>query len=246
MKNKLLVAMVLLLVVCLLPGCGVAQEEYDTVLAERDAAQARVASLQSDLGKAQSGIKTLESNLTGAQGQIDTLKADLNKVQASNSSLKQDNETLKAQVSSLESRIPTLVYKSHVDEAKGFSINYPENWEKQEMEDFLVFFAAPGRPVNLGVVQEELPELMSVQAYFRAAHDGLKADGFFCVIFRPIEVSGMLAMRGIYLKEDAQQMYVALVRGKMAWVMVFTARRADFIDYAHTFNEIASSFELLK
>ena len=246
MKSKLLTAIVLLLVVSFLPGCGVAQEEYDAALAERDTAQAEVTSLQSDLGKVQSQIDTLESEFSKVQGQNKTLQSDLDKAEASSTTLKQDIDGLKARVSLLESRIPTLVYKTHVDEAKGFSINYPENWEKQEMEDFLMFFAAPGRPVNLGVVQEELPQLTSVQAYFRAADDGLKADGFFCVWFRPIEVSGMSAMRGIYLKEDVQQMYVALVRGKMAWVMVFTARRADFIDYAHTFNEIASSFELLK
>jgi len=214
MKSKLLTAIVLLLVVSFLPGCGVAQEEYDAALAERDAAEAEVTSLQSDLGKAQSQIDTLESELSKVQGQNKTLQSDLDKAQALSTTLKQDIDGLKARVSLLESRIPTLVYKTHVDEAKGFSINYPENWEKQEMEDFLVFFVAPGVPVNLGVIQEEQPELVSVQKYFRALHDGLKAEGFFCVVFKEIKVSGMSAMRGIYLKEDVQQMYVAVVKGQ--------------------------------
>jgi outer membrane murein-binding lipoprotein Lpp len=50
LKKKILIGVVLLLVSSLmLSGCaGVSQEEYDAVVAERDTAQAQVASLQSD------------------------------------------------------------------------------------------------------------------------------------------------------------------------------------------------------
>ncbi len=44
--------LVLVLIVPVLAGCGVAQDKYDTVVAERDAADAQVSSLQSDLAAA--------------------------------------------------------------------------------------------------------------------------------------------------------------------------------------------------
>jgi len=55
MKRKLLIGMVLLLVSSLaLVGCaaGVSQEEYDAVVAERDAAQAQVAELEANAAQA--------------------------------------------------------------------------------------------------------------------------------------------------------------------------------------------------
>jgi hypothetical protein len=69
MKKRLLVGMVLLLVSSLtLVGCaaGVSQEEYDAVVAERDAAQAQVVTLEADVAEAQAQIVELEANAAQA------------------------------------------------------------------------------------------------------------------------------------------------------------------------------------
>jgi len=69
MKRKLLIGMVLLLVSSLtLVGCaaGVTQEEYDAVVAERDAAQAQAATLEAELAEAQAQIAELEANAAQA------------------------------------------------------------------------------------------------------------------------------------------------------------------------------------
>ena len=69
MKRKLLIGMVLLLVSSLaLVGCpaGVSQEEYDAVVAERDAAQAQAATLEAELAEAQAQIEELEANAAQA------------------------------------------------------------------------------------------------------------------------------------------------------------------------------------
>ena len=65
---------VLLLVVPLLSACGIAQEEYDEVVAERDAAKAQVSSLQSDLNKDKSDLAATESALVTAETQIAELE----------------------------------------------------------------------------------------------------------------------------------------------------------------------------
>ncbi|MFC2059816.1 hypothetical protein ACFLTZ_01825 [Chloroflexota bacterium] len=75
-KRLFLAAGVLLLVLPLMVGCGVPQEEFDSVLAEQEAAQGQVVSLQSDLNTVQAQINSLESDLKTAQSQLQTLRDD--------------------------------------------------------------------------------------------------------------------------------------------------------------------------
>ena len=76
MKRKVIVAMVLLLVSSLaLGGCaaGVSQAEYDSVVAERDAAFAEIASLQADIATAEDEIRVLTAEVADLQAQIEAL-----------------------------------------------------------------------------------------------------------------------------------------------------------------------------
>jgi len=77
-KMKLLIiGMSLLLILSLaLVGCstGISQEEYDAVVAGRDAANADLAEAQADLQAAQAQIVSLQGNITALQAEIATLK----------------------------------------------------------------------------------------------------------------------------------------------------------------------------
>lgn len=77
-KVKLLIlVMCLLLTLSLaLVGCstGISQEEYDAVVAERDAANTNLAEVQADLQAAQAQIVSLQGNITALQAEIATLK----------------------------------------------------------------------------------------------------------------------------------------------------------------------------
>ena len=75
-KKLFLAAGVLLLFLTLIAGCGVSQEELDSVSAERDTAQGQVVSLQSDLNTVQVQIDSLESDLKAAQSQLQNLQGD--------------------------------------------------------------------------------------------------------------------------------------------------------------------------
>lgn len=79
-KRWFAVGVVLLVVSLLVVGCGVPQEEHDAVLAGRDAAQAEVALLQSDLTEVQSDLAT-------AQSQVSSLRSDLTVAQSKVSDL---------------------------------------------------------------------------------------------------------------------------------------------------------------
>lgn len=65
---------ILLIFPLLLSGCGVSQEEYNVVLAERDAAKTEVQLLQSDLAEAQAQIQSLIKDSVEAQAELQASK----------------------------------------------------------------------------------------------------------------------------------------------------------------------------
>jgi len=81
-KRTFLATGILLLVLSLMTGCGVPQEEMDSMLAERDAAQGQVASLQSDLNTLRAQINALESDKSAAQSQLQALQGECNNKEA--------------------------------------------------------------------------------------------------------------------------------------------------------------------
>ena len=104
-KRWFLVGMVILLVPGLLGGCGVAQEQHDAVVAERNAAQAEAASLQSDLDTAQAGVSSLTSDLDAAQVEAESLASDLDTAQAEVASLTSELSAAQSTVKTQEETI---------------------------------------------------------------------------------------------------------------------------------------------
>lgn len=85
-KRWFLVGVMFLLVPWLLVGCGVAQEEYDAVVAERDTAQAELQSIKTELqsvkdelAASQSKVSELTSSLEKAQTDLEVMQSDFEK-----------------------------------------------------------------------------------------------------------------------------------------------------------------------
>ena len=109
MKEKIVWLLVSFLVVLLvLSGCGVPQEEHDAVVAERDAAQAEVASLQSELTEAENQIETLDGDLTEAENQIQTLEGEYNEAKGALEQAQRQISSLKSNLGALQSQISPL------------------------------------------------------------------------------------------------------------------------------------------
>ncbi len=113
-KQFLLGAMVLL-VSLLVVSCGIPQEEYDAVLAERDAAltkteslQAEVEYLQNDLSKAESQITTLESDLSKAESDLSWVKSELSEVESDLAALQIALIAVQNQTADAQSRVSSL------------------------------------------------------------------------------------------------------------------------------------------
>jgi len=106
-KRVLISGVVALAVVLVMSGCGIPQEDYDAVEAERDSAKAQVTSLQSDLNRAESNLDTAEADLAAMQADYDTVQDDLDAAESRVSSLQSEASSVKSQLSTAKSDLAT-------------------------------------------------------------------------------------------------------------------------------------------
>lgn len=112
MKRKLLIGMVLVMVALLLPACGIPQEDYDAVVAERDTAQADASSLQSKLDDAERELATAKSDLAAAQSQIESLESDVSSANSRASSANSKLEAANSELSAIKEVYPPRDFSS--------------------------------------------------------------------------------------------------------------------------------------
>jgi len=108
MKRWLTIGVALLLVSLLVVGCGVPQEEYDTVLDEAEVVKVEAASLQNQLNDAKSDLAKAESELAEAQSELARMQDEIEAAQSSKAAALSEISSLNSRVSSLQSQIASL------------------------------------------------------------------------------------------------------------------------------------------
>jgi peptidoglycan hydrolase CwlO-like protein len=81
LKKWSLVCVILLSIALLATGCGIPQEDYDAVIAKRDAAEAKIERMQSDLETARSDLSAVQEELDMLQRQVTSLHSELAQAQ---------------------------------------------------------------------------------------------------------------------------------------------------------------------
>ena len=95
-KKQIILGILVLLLSLLMVSCGIPQEEHDAILAERDEAQNKVESLETDVESLQENVESLEDELDEVQEQIESIEDD-------RSELESDLASAQIQLSSLQS-----------------------------------------------------------------------------------------------------------------------------------------------
>ena len=98
MAKIILIGVVLSLVLSLTAGCGVAQEEYDSMTSELSKAQQELQSVRAELGEARAKLSELTSSLTELTSSLEGAKAELEAAQANNSELTSNLEKTKTEL----------------------------------------------------------------------------------------------------------------------------------------------------
>jgi hypothetical protein len=145
-------------------------------------------------------------------------------------------------------------YLTYTDEANGFSISYPEDWDI--VQDWMSTHVSFRDSVLYGifastidVVSEDLPYSMSIQAFHDAAKLNFQySEGYTLVSEEELIIDGKAAIKHVYtmsiLGLTGQQMEVYLMEDKTVWILNFNTLPAFWSQYEDTFNTVARSFRL--
>jgi hypothetical protein len=150
----------------------------------------------------------------------------------------------KDSIKALEARIPTLVYNTYQSNDLGVELSYPATWVRQDTQQIVPFFVSPDGIANIGVTKEILPQAMTTDAYFAALNQQLQARGYILCGYRQTQVGSASGIQAVYLNKGLLQVFVVVAKGQTAWSLIETAKAEQFIDWAHTYNEIAHSFKV--
>ena len=152
---------------------------------------------------------------------------------------------------------PVSGFLTYTDEANGFSISYPEDWElvPEEMwEDVLLMLWAPVACeefiTDFSITTEGLPYPLSVQSYSEGAERHLRSlEGYTSISEEELTVDGKAAIKHVFTfimeGETFKVMQVYLVENKTAWVLSFGTVPACWSQYEVIFDNMAGSFQLL-
>lgn len=151
-KQWFLVVMIFLLVPWLLAGCGIAQDVYDAVVAERDSLIAQLQSVQSELDTAKSKLELAQNELDAklsefesVQKELDTAKAKLDSVQSEFDTTKSALQSVQAQFDSAKAELENV--KDELTEIK--EVYPPRDFSSvKELRDWLISNDVSERPAS--------------------------------------------------------------------------------------------------
>jgi len=196
-RRWILIGMMFLLLPWLLVGCGISQELYDTVIAERDSLVANLQSVQSELDAAKSKLQSIQSELEdlgieleSITGELDTAKSEAEAAQSELTdkeselqSAQSELETVKAELEEALAKLieaeapeapplPMVEGQTYNNSEFGFSCDFPEGWSAEEGAMAAVMFLGPtdgeyDYMVNISIITEELPVIWGLDEYVR-------------------------------------------------------------------------------
>jgi len=111
MTKRRFLLVVILLSSLLLLGCGIPQEEYDAVIAERDSLQVELGLVKSELDDKKSELLSVQTELASVQNELETTKSELQSVQNGLDAKKSEVQSMRSQLSSSQSTVRSLQTK---------------------------------------------------------------------------------------------------------------------------------------
>ena len=104
-KLCFLVGMMFLLLSWFLVGCGISQEVYDAVVAERDSLAANLQSVQGELDAANSKVQSVQSELESASNELETAKSEVESTQSELTIKESELQSVQSELDAAESEL---------------------------------------------------------------------------------------------------------------------------------------------
>ena len=150
MKRVMLLVVTFIILVILVSGCGIPQEDYDAVVSERDTALAEISSLQSELDATETALNLTkeelnnkEKELASSQSEVESLESELSDVNSKLSSANSRLLTANSELSTIKEVYPPRDFDS-ISELNDWLVNndvserelatYAETWYMRALE----------------------------------------------------------------------------------------------------------------
>lgn len=151
---------------------------------------------------------------------------------------------------------PIPGYSIYTDEANGFSISYPEDWDKiSDVPEVVLIAYRDNSPCedhfpNFNVGQSELSQPISVNELFGQEKEYLATlEGYNHISEEDLIVSGLPAIKHVYIlvrdEVTVDVMELILVEGTTAWFIACECAPGCWGYSKDDFDTIVSSFYLL-
>ena len=268
MKKKLFLVGVLLIVPLLLVGCGVSQESYDAIVAERDSLVTNLQSVQSEIDTAKSKLNSVQSELDSkilelrsAQSQIGSTKTELQSVKSELEAIKLELESLREQSSGLKQvptpPLPAVESLTYTNMEYGFSVKHPKGWQVDErITGTIVVFTGPYDVAeevfsNVIIIAKKLPQVpkLTLEDYASLTQTQIKAmyknvsitDEYKTIVdgLPAIAYSYLYDYEGITLAGTQ----VMVLKDDFVYVIQYTSKPKVYDKYSYSLDLSVSSFE---
>jgi len=123
MKKTWIIIITVVLLIVLMTGCGIPQEEHDTVITERDSLQEQLKLVNSELDTKESELQSVQTELASVQNELETNELELQSVQNELDAKKSELQSVKSQLSSSKSTVRSLQTKTDKALAYGIALN---------------------------------------------------------------------------------------------------------------------------
>lgn len=150
-------------------------------------------------------------------------------------------------------------FKRFVNEDKGYSIQFPSNWEvRKGMMGLDVFALSPmtGQEdsfrENVNVLSEKLPQKVDLDGYYKASLDALKQEipGFSLISSSPVEIDGMKGYRIEFTHGSGQGdvdaiviQYILVDQGQKVTLITGAIEADKLPDYKPLIDKVAASLD---
>jgi hypothetical protein len=135
-------------------------------------------------------------------------------------------------------------YQSYKDPGRGVSFSYPSKWQQRESQQLSPFFVWPDGDVSAGVTREAIAPGVTVRSHFATIDTRLRSAGYLELGDKEVQISGLPAVRAVYLNRGFVQVFYVVVSGDTAWSLILTCRSEDLIDWGPTFEAIANTLRV--
>ena len=268
MRKKLFPVITVALLLVIMSGCGIAQEEYDSAEGEMEQTKAHAADMLLQIQNMETRITDITANISTCESDCASLEQELADIEEQNGNLRtyiadtlrqleektQSAAEINNENAALKGRLSIPEYALYEDADSGYSVNYPGSWSFQTVEEQGVVRhvfkdAVTGATMSISGTNSGG---LTTREFYESAMDAIAGEygnRFLFIGETPVLMGGQLGIQAAYTVMENGSYKTAcitnfIVANDTVWEVVLTCGWDRFSGMAFTFIEMIHSFTI--